>query len=70
MANVYCLECRHFGFYNEKGTDGTWVCNHPNNVGADYKDNWLSYGNIKIFTDAPSVKNANNDCSDYEEQLI
>jgi hypothetical protein len=67
MANVYCSECKHFGFYKEKGTLGVWVCRHPSNVGTAVKDDYLSYGNVETFTLDLSVKNADNDCSDYEK---
>ena len=66
MPKVYCAYCKHFDFYKEKGSLGIWVCGHPSNVGSDYKDNWLSWGNIKTYTAEPSVKNADNDCGDYE----
>ena len=67
MAKVYCSECKHIGFYKEKGTLGVWVCRYPSNVGTAFKDDYLSYGDIETFTQELSVKNASNDCSDFEE---
>lgn len=70
MPKVYCAECRHFDFYKEKGTHGEWVCAHPDNVGKAYKEDWLSWGDIKTFIEEPNIKNIMNNCSDYEEALI
>lgn len=70
MPKVYCSECRHFGFYKEKGSLGEYVCQHPDNVGKAYKEDWLSYGDIFTFIEEPNIKNGLNNCSDYEEQLI
>ena len=70
MPKVYCSECKHFGFYKEKGSLGEYVCQHPDNVGKAYKEDWLSWGDILTFIEEPNIKNGLNNCSDYEEQLI
>jgi len=70
MPKIYCSECRHFGFYKEKGTLGEFVCEHPDNVGKAYKEDWLSWGDIKIFIDEAHIKNISNNCPDYEKALI
>lgn len=70
MPKVYCSECRHFGFYKEKGTLGEYVCMHPDNVGTAYKEDWLSWGDIKTFMLDAHQKNFSNNCSDYEEGLV
>ena len=66
---VYCLKCKHFRFYKPKASHGDWVCNHPTNVTTDVVDDWLYNRVEEVFAVAPSVKNVNKDCSDFEEAL-
>lgn len=55
---VYCKNCKYF--YSNFGFE---FCNAPNNL----KDNYLEESNERIET--PEIKNANNNCKDYEPKI-